>query len=486
MKKSYYRAIAILFLTLSFTVYLVLAYQNHEEAKTFNAWYDSFLESSRENVPEREERDLSIVLQKSEEAARYVSEVLIAEIEDVERIGALSVLTLRARSDLRQKMARDAYVVSYIGNAFIEYKSSHCEHRTAFEIDHGITEWKEEDWNAFLVYLEEILPTVSEIEEMVPSEEKLRENVSKERDRKILRGFYERSVERYTATMENARSDKALFEYELLKVLNDEMFRETFFPLMNIEEMGYLFLIKDSAEFIVPVSLLIWIGYLIGYALPKWKDTFASMEKKRRVTVIALITTLLIFLVLSSSLTAFLLFNDKRLLVIRSSALRDTEPVGRSSETVWETVEFWRVDGIIETGDIAALESVFNEILSEERYVENEESFRADAIDAIKRKEPYPVFPYFSTIWKVGGVYIVIIPKEFLSVSKEELSEDIERIRRELESEKDEIITLCEEGKIEQAKEQWMYFQWKIGWYEGMKEGYMHAKVLEELALFIL
>lgn len=487
MKKCYQRDIVILLLTLSLTGYLVLVYQNYEEAKAFNAWYDSFLESSHENIPEKEDRDLCIEVKKSGEAARYISEVLIAEMEDIGRVRVLPVLTLRARSISYQKMARETYTVSYIGKAFIAYKSSHSGYRSTFEEDHGIAEWNEDHWTAFLVYLKGILSTASEIEEMVPSEETLRKTVSEERDREILRGFYERTIERYKTTMNSGRSDKALFEYELLKTLNDQMTGGTFFPPVDFGRSGYLFLIKDSMEFIIPVSLLIWIGYLIGYALLKQKDIFASMEKKRQVVFLSLGAALLVFLILISSLTTFLLVNDKRLLVIRSSALRDTGVTEEvHTESIWEMLPFWEMDGAIETRDIAALESFFNEILSEERYMKNEEIFRAQAIDTIKEKEPYPVFPYFSTVWKVGGVYILVIPKEFLSMPKKELSKGIESIKEELESQRGEIITLCENGEVGKAKERWRDFSWNMMLYEGMREGYIHTTVLTELALLIL
>ena len=64
------------------------------------------------------------------------------------------------------------------------------------------------------------------------------------------------------------------------------------------------------------------------------------MKKRYKTLLVALLITLLLFLIMFSSLCAFLIINDKKMIIIRTETLPSSETLETINETNdWRSVE---------------------------------------------------------------------------------------------------------------------------------------------------
>jgi hypothetical protein len=513
MKKEYKNYIIVFLLIFFLSFYITSVHQAYRNARYFNEWYECTLKNQYKQLSEQKtgEND-NFFIEKINDQTVYINEVMISEMENMGRVGIFPVLTLRSLPVTRKKMIYNSQMIPCIGNAFMNYKSTFSEYQSIFEKEHDMSfeDWNEQTWRDFLEYLGKELPDFDDAQKYEMSEKELEKNLTVDTDIKALKRFYERTLERYKTNIENGETNKAIFDIEMLKSMNDIVTNggDVFpFEIRSLKE-EYVSLIKENVKFTFPLALWLWIVCIITYAMLRKENTsfpigkrkieFKMMKKQYKFLLIVFIIILLLSLILFSSLCAFLLINDKKLIIIQAKSLSNVEDIEISAKmNAWELTgeqiimqKYPKMNNAIEEADIEKIKETFNEIDALERdfWKYKEEYLKLQVIkglQGIKNEEFRYIFPWPSAVKKVDGLYLVVVPKENLTptINKRESSENLEE---KIRSKKEEILEFCKNGETEKAKDSWEETKNLRMIYWSAKQSWIEMKVIIDLSVITI
>jgi len=512
MKKEYKNYIIVFLLIFFLSFYITSVYQAYRNAWYFNEWYECTLKNQYKQLSEQKtgEND-NFFIEKINDQTVYINEVMISEMENMGRVGISPVLTLRSLPVTRKKMIYNSQMISCIGNAFMSYKSEFSKYQCTFEKEHDMSfeDWNEQNWRDFLEYLGKDLPDFDDAQKYKMSKKELENKIIINADIKALKGFYERTLERYKTNIENGETNKALFDLETLKSLDDLVNKGGALPYFEIWSLKkeYISLTKENVKFTFPLALWLWIVCIITYAMLRKENTpffigkrkieFKMMKKQYKFLLIVFIIILLLSLILFSSLCAFLLINDKKLIIIQTKFLSNAEDIEISAKmNAWELTgeqiimqKYPKMNNAIEEADIEKIKETFNEIDALERdfWKYKEEYWRLSFIKEIQEKEMHEVYyPSYlsSVVKKIDGVYLVIIPRGvFMSTINEK---DVENLEKKIRSKKEEILEFCKNGEIEKAEDSWEEMKNLRMIYWSTKQSYIEMKVIIDLSVITI
>ena len=488
MEGEHKNYIMVFILTFLISFYITSVYQNYKIAQGFNLWYESVLENYHRNVNEQKEFNDCFLIEKTDEQVIYINEVMISEMKNVGAIGFFSDLTLRTPYVIRKKMIYTNQLTPCIGKAFMNYKSKLSNYRYNFEKENNMSfeDWNEDSWIKFLYFMEKYLPDPEDIEP--PGE------------LGFLKDLYARTLQRYKENMENKEISKALFDLELLRSIESTANKDIIsYGIWSLKK-EYIHLVTENLKFTIPLSLWLWIVYLITYSMLKKNNTYFSirkMKKRYKTLLVALLITLLLFLIMFSSLCAFLIINDKKMIIIRTETLPSSETLETINETNdWRSVEdqiliikYPEIERAIEERNIERIKEIFDEIdiLEKEFWRHREEYLRSQIIGTLKETKNEDsgytlLWPF--TAKKIDGIYLVVIQKGILNPVIGE--KDIENLEKKIRSEKEEILKLCKKGEVDRAKDILENMKTLRMTYWSNKQDYIERKIIEDLSVIII